>query len=431
MPNPSPRGGEGPPKPLHLTKSAPMPLIAVPIRTETVIRYTPSVNFALILANTLVFLLLDVRVASEGMWAFRQRYLPLHSYEPSFYQFFTYQFIHADLMHLAGNMLFLWVFGNSVNAKLGNGPYLLFYLAGGAFAGWGHALLHPASALAGASGAVAAVTTAYLALFPRSRVTVLIWFFFFIHFVEIPAMIIIGLKIILWDNVIGPSIGGSEKVAYHAHLAGYLFGFVAAMGMLLIRALPRDQFDILALWKRWRQRRELAAVLSQPGAAAWAQYGAVGRAAPADPQARAIEDRRIDEIADLRARIGMELEQRANAAAASLYEQLLLRAPTQCLPEAQQLEIAREFYASGKFTQAAAAFDRFVECYPDAIEAGNVRLLLGIVYARDLQQYEAADKHLTRSMESLRDQSRRDQCILWLRSVRAALGRPGPLATNG
>jgi outer membrane protein assembly factor BamD (BamD/ComL family) len=171
--------------------------------------------------------------------------------------------------------------------------------------------------------------------------------------------------------------------------------------------------------------------MAQPGTAEWAQYGTVGRTVPVDPQARAIEDRRTDVIADLRARIGMELERSANSAAATLYEQLLAQEPTQCLSEPQQLGIAREFYASGKFAQAAAAFDRFVECYPNSIEAGNVRLLLGIVYARDLRQYEAADKHLTQSMESLRDQSRRDQCIQWLTSVRAALGRPAPQITTG
>jgi tetratricopeptide (TPR) repeat protein len=244
-------------------------------------------------------------------------------------------------------------------------------------------------------------------------------------------MVIIGLKIIVWDNIIGPTLGGSERVAYHAHLAGYLFGFVGAMGMLLVRALPRDQFDMLALWKRWRQRRELATVMARPGAAEWAQYGAVGRAVSVDPDARAIEDRRIDQIADLRARIGMELDRSANSAAAVLYEQLLAHEPTQCLSETQQLGIAREFYASGKFAQAAAAFDRFVQCYPNSNEAGNVRLLLGIVYARDLRQYEAADKHLTQSMESLRDPSHRDQCVQWLTNVRTALGRPAPGITTG
>ncbi len=400
-------------------------MLVVPIRTETVIRRTPSVNIALIVANVLMFLLFDEHLALESMWTIRQRYLHLLGFEPSIHQFFTYQFLHADVMHLVGNLLFLWVFGNSVNSKMGNGPYLMFYLAGGAFAGWAHAMLHP-NPLAGASGAVAAVTTAYLALFPRSRVTVFIWFFLFIHFIGVPAMIIIGLKIIVWDNIIGPSLGGSERVAHHAHLAGYLFGFVGAMGMLLIRALPRDQFDMLALWKRWRQRRELASVMAQPEAAAWAQYGAVGRTAPVDPQERAAQDQHIDRIADLRARIGLELDRKATTAATALYEQLLAHEPTQCLSESQQLEIAREFYASGRFAQAAAAFDKFLECYPKSNEESNVRLLLGIVYARDLQQYDAADQHLTRSMESLRDQARRDQCVQWLTSVRAALGRSAP-----
>jgi membrane associated rhomboid family serine protease len=97
-----------------------MPLVAIPIRTETVIRRTPSVNFALIAANALMFLLFDARFASDGMRAIGHRYLHLVGFEPSIHQFFTYQFIHADFMHLVGNMLFLWVFGNSVNAKMGN-----------------------------------------------------------------------------------------------------------------------------------------------------------------------------------------------------------------------------------------------------------------------------------------------------------------------
>ncbi len=405
-----------------------MPLIAIPIRTETVTRRTPSVNIFLIALNLLAFLLFDPQLATDTLWGFRQRHLHLVSEQPAFHQFFTYQFLHADVMHLLGNMLFLWVFGNSVNAKMGHGPYLLFYLAGGVFAGWGHAMLH-ANPLAGGSGAVAAVTTAYLALFPRSHVTVLVWFFLFIHFFEIPAMIIIGLKIIVWDNVIAPSLlGGSERIAHHAHLAGYLFGFVGAMMMLLVRALPRDQFDMLALWKRWHRRREMAAVLAEAQAA---PYGTMVRSAPEDLKLRAEQDRAVDEIADIRARIDAELDQDHAGAAASLYEQLLATNPAQCLSEQHQLDVAREFYRTGRFPQAAAAFDRFVCCYPASDEAGNVRLLLGIIYARDLRQYEDADRHLTQSFDSLRDASRRDQCYQWLKGVRDALGRPAPEAAGG
>jgi tetratricopeptide (TPR) repeat protein len=293
------------------------------------------------------------------------------------------------------------------------------------FAAWGYALVRPFP-LVGASGAIAAVTTAYLALFPRSRITVLVWFFIFIHFFELPAMLMIGLKIIVWDNIIAPHLGGQGEVAHTAHLAGYLFGFSGALGMLFVRALPRDQFDILALWKRWHQRRGFAAAMSDPAAAARARYGSVARDVPVDPRKLAVEEQRLDEVTELRGRINDHVERRDVGAAAQLYERLVVLDPEQCLSERQQMEVAREFYRTGRFPQAAAAFERFVGCYPHSTEVGEVRLLMGIIYARDLRQYDVADRYLTRAMEMLKDQTRREQCLRWLANVRAALGRPAP-----
>jgi len=409
-----------------------VPLIAVPIRTETVIRRHPTVNILLIALNVFLFILFDERITGTLFTSFKQDHLYLRSYEPLFYQFFTYQFLHGDLAHLLSNMLFLWVFGNSVNSKMGNGPYFLFYLAGGVFAGYGYATVNrELSQLLGASGAISAVTTAYLALFPRSRVTILIWFFVFIQFMEFPAMVIIGLKIIVWDNIIGPGLlKGSENVAHSAHLAGYLFGFVGALSLLLIRALPRDQFDILALWSRWNRRRQIAEALSRPDAPAWGRMGTVGRADSADGRAREIEEHHVDEIAQIRERITLCLERQETALAAELYESLLLKNPQQCLSERDQLQVVRELYRTEKFVQAAAACGRFVECYPHSSEAANVRLLLGIICARDLREYELADKHLSESIRTLRDETRREQCLQWLRNVRAVLGRPEPGAAG-
>lgn len=402
-----------------------MPIIAIPIRTETVVRRVPTANYVLISLNVLMYLLFDERFAIPGMFDFRNRFLILESDQPAFFQFVTYQFIHGDLMHLLGNMLFLWVFGNSVNGKLRNGPYILFYLAGGIFAGLGHAMLHR-NPLAGASGAIAAVTTAYLVLFPRSHVTVMVWLLFFIHFFEVPAMMVIGLKIIVWDNIIAPSLGESERVAHHAHLAGYLFGFVAALFMLLIRALPRDQFDMLAIWSRRKRRLEFAQGAEQAG---WS--GSAARPAPMDPKQREAEERAFGEIADLRARIAAELERSDPAAAAALYLQLLQKSPLHCLADSHQLEVGREFYRTSRFTEAAAAFDRFLQSYSSSVEASNVRLLLGIICARELRHYEDADKHLTQCLRSVRDDARRQQCYQWLKDVRAALGRPAPELGHG
>ena len=405
-----------------------MPLIVVPIRTEAAIKRAPIVNHVLIAANVIAFMLFDPKFGGEHLSEFAREHLYFRSYMPAFHQFFTYQFLHGDIWHLLGNMLFLWVFGNAVCGKMGGGPYLLFYLACGVFAAWTNATLKPDPFnLIGASGAIAGVTTAYLALFPRSYVTVLVWFLFFIQFFEFPAMIIIGLKIIVWDNVIAPSLGhGAEQVAHLAHLGGYLFGFVGALAMLLVRALPRDQFDILALWSRWKRRREWGVAMSDPAAAARAKFGAVGRPAPGDPRKRELEERYLDQIADLRGRIGEELGKRAMQTAVEQYERLQSLGPGQCLPEAQQLEIAREYYRTGRFVQAAGAFERFVECYPEGNDVPNVKLLVGIIYARDLRQYEVADRLLTQSMATLRDDERRQQCLMWLRNVRAALGRPAP-----
>jgi len=402
-------------------------MIVLPIRTESPIRRTPRVNYALIGINMAIYLLLNANLLDLRPFAQAADPMALRSTEPAFYQFLTYQFRHGDGWHLLGNMLFLWVFGNSVNSKMGDWKYLLFYLAGGALSGWGQLVLGTGDfALVGASGAIAAVTTAYLVLFPRSRVTVLLWFFIFIHFFQMPAMVIIGVKIIIWDNIIAPNFGDQGPVAHGAHLVGYFVGFVGAMTMLLTRVLPRDQFDLLALWKRWHRRRAYASTMATVEPAAPALAEKVVRVSPVDQRQQEEDQRRHDEIRELRTQIASHLSRGEPTEATRLYEQLVVRDPKQCLPEHLQVTAARAFYDSGRFPQAAAAFDRFLERYPYSREVDEIRLLLGIIYARDLRQYESADRHLTAVVGRLDDSKRRAQCLSWLGDVRGALGRPAP-----
>ena len=134
----------------------------------------------------------------------------------------------------------------------------------------------------------------------------------------------------------------------------------------------------------------------------------------------------MDQVSTLRGRISQQLERKDATGATATYEELLILDRRQCLSERQQLEIGREFYRTARFPQAVVAFERFVESYPRSYEAANINLLLGIIYARDLKQLESADKHLTQSMETLRDGERRSQCLKWLTNVREALGRPAP-----
>ena len=237
-------------------------------------------------------------------------------------------------------------------------------------------------------------------------------------------MIVIVLKVIVWDNIVSPALSAADAVAQSAHLWGYLFGFVGAMSMLLLRALPRDQYDILALWKRWNQRREFAATMRDPAAAATAKHGSVARTGSSDSEAIKKEEEKIDAIGELRSQISEHLDRESISDACRTYEELVALDDQHCLAERYQLKVARGYYDASRFSEAANAFERYITVYRDSIESINVRLLLGIIYARDLKQFEEADTHLTKCQERLQDASRQQQCKAWLSRVRAELGRP-------
>jgi membrane associated rhomboid family serine protease len=137
-------------------------------------------------------------------------------------------FLHGSWLHLLGNMLFLWVFGNNVEDRLGRVRYLLFYLLCGYIATYGFAFADPNSVttLVGASGAIAGVLGAYLLMFPRARVTSLIPFLFFIP-AQFPAWIVLGSWFVLqWFYAQGASVGSGAGVAYLAHVVGFIAGIV-------------------------------------------------------------------------------------------------------------------------------------------------------------------------------------------------------------
>jgi membrane associated rhomboid family serine protease len=154
----------------------------------------------------------------------------------------TAMFLHGGLLHLLGNMLFLFVFGNNVEDRLGRVRYLLFYLACGYLATYGFALSQPSSeeTLVGASGAIAGVLGAYLVLFPRARVTSLIPFLFFIP-IWLPAWVVLGSWFVLqWLYVQGAGTAEGAGVAYLAHVVGFVAGvlLVILLGGLQQRRRP-------------------------------------------------------------------------------------------------------------------------------------------------------------------------------------------------
>jgi membrane associated rhomboid family serine protease len=146
---------------------------------------------------------------------------------------FTSMFMHGSILHIGGNMLFLWIFGNNVEDSMGPVKFILFYVLGGLAADAGQILVDPGSNVPtiGASGAVAAVLGGYLILFPRARVVTLVFIIFFFTILELPAILFLGIWIIqqalfAYFDLVQPA-GGEGGVAYFAHIGGFAFGLLA------------------------------------------------------------------------------------------------------------------------------------------------------------------------------------------------------------
>src|SRR3954465_9241727 len=158
--------------------------------------------------------------------------------KPWWVTLFTSMFMHGGWLHIIGNMLFLWVFGNNIEDRMGRVKFLLFYLLAGLIAVYTQALIDPGSTAPtiGASGAIAGVLGAYALLFPRARVLTLIFIVFFVTLVEIPALILLAIWFILQFvpalGQVAVETGGGQGVAYFAHVGGFLFGLAVAAVML-------------------------------------------------------------------------------------------------------------------------------------------------------------------------------------------------------
>ena len=148
---------------------------------------------------------------------------------------FTSMFLHAGWLHLLGNMLYLWIFGNNVEDRMGRILFLLFYLAGGVAAVAAQTLIDPTSTepMIGASGAIAAVLGAYLVLFPGAKIQSLVFLGFFYQLIAVPALLVLGfwfvLQVIDGLGSLGASDEVASNVAFFAHIGGFVAGAVIAI----------------------------------------------------------------------------------------------------------------------------------------------------------------------------------------------------------
>jgi membrane associated rhomboid family serine protease len=225
----------------------------IPLKDDVPTESPPLITVSLIAANVAAFVW---QVAFEGLQRsiLRGGLIPYelltlrdvgaHDLVPPPFTILTSMFLHGGIAHVGGNMLFLWIFGNNVEDALGKVRFVVFYLASGVLAALAQTGVAAMTGdvqipMVGASGAIAGVLAAYMVLFPRARVLTLIFVFFIIRLIYVPALLFIGLWFGL--QLFSAIFGGSAGVAVFAHIGGFLAGF------LLVKTLGRRP--------RWRARR--------------------------------------------------------------------------------------------------------------------------------------------------------------------------------
>ncbi len=228
----------------------------IPLRDSNPVRRTPIATIALIVANVVAF---AYRLGAESNGGepgvedlfFEYGLVPTelvaawgagNPFGAETLAVFTSMFLHVNLIHIAGNLLYLWIFGNNIEDRLGRAWFIVFYLFGGVAAALAQVAIDPTSAvpMVGASGAVSAVLGAYLVLFPGARILSLVFLGFFYQLINVPAIIVLGLWFVLQliDGVGSLGLAGAEGgVAFFAHIGGFVAG--AAVGVL-IRGRPDD-----------------------------------------------------------------------------------------------------------------------------------------------------------------------------------------------
>ena len=225
----------------------------IPLRDQNPTKKTAIVNRLLIVANILVWIYVLTLVRQpSAVAAFYDQYSfdwtdfvtqisQGHIAFSTFVPLVSHMFVHGGWLHVIGNMVYLWIFGDNVEERLGSGPYFVFYILCGIVAAIGQGLVQP-EPMVGASGAIAGVLGAYVVMFPAARVSTLVFLGIFITIVQLPALIVIGFFIVLQviDGLAELRLTAHEATANIAYFA-HLFGFAAGILLLLLIRRRREQ----------------------------------------------------------------------------------------------------------------------------------------------------------------------------------------------
>jgi len=360
--------------------------VIIPLSPDLPLRRTPWVTTLLIGANVLIHAVMVVIGSQNPELANRilNRLWVVGDSRFEWFQLFTSAFLHGGMLHLAGNMVFLFAFGRALEDRLGSIRYLVFYLLAAAASGGAHIAFEADPAI-GASGAIAGVTGAFLVLFPRTRIKC---FYIFGGIILAPAWWIIGLGI-AWNLLM---IDNNDNIARVAHLGGYAFGFAAAMGMLWLKIVPHQPYDLFTTVKQANRRRQIKAAAAEHANRPIHQ--------PATSKAA---DARTEALAKARAVVSTAVSTGEMDEAVTAYRELCRKYPESTsattLSRNAHYHLATHLLASGHHAEAAAAWTKFLQTYHKDPEADGVRVLLARIQAEHLGEPGQARQQLRRVLE--------------------------------
>lgn len=410
----------------------------LPIGTDRPLNRPTLVNHILILFNVAAFCLCAALTGFEEKefnWVID--HFGLGRGNTDWWRWITYTMVHAGLWHILGNMLFLWVFGPVIEDRLGRLGYVVFYFCGGAAAGAAHMLASKGALVVGASGAVAAVTGAFLILCPRVNIRTFV-FFVFIGVFNVPAMWYILFSIA--RDVIGIGQGGSQ-VSYAAHLGGYAFGAPVALGLLATGLLAREDYDVFYMFRQARRRREINEAIRD----SQERIRRGGAADDAGSKRRrtgaVVEVPEVPvEVANARAGLIAALTDNDRGTVVERYRALLaafdsakasqqsLNPALEVLSSRAQLDCANRLFELGERAFAARAYRGFLAQYEKDPQAGVVRVMLALLMVRYLEQRQQAKAILDDAIRVLTERGNDEEHLSLARSLLSEIGN-SPQAT--
>ena len=381
--------------PLRTGESAGACRVLIPMTTDRPRRRSPVLIHALVLFNALVFVWTRSVQSSDPVAFFRlMETFAVQKDGFQWYQLLTSAFLHGGWMHLLFNMFVLMALGPNVEDKMGHVGFALLYVVGAAASGGAHLLMSQNPAI-GASGAIAAVTGAYLVLFPSTRI--ICFFIFTLSRIAVPAWWFIGFSIAI--DLLANGFGKRDGIAHAAHLGGYFFGIGSTMILLWANVLKREPYDLFSVLRQKKRKAEFA---SAARAHTEMVQQRVGSERPETPRTKALYEARarIGELVS-----GGDLEKAADEYRVFV-DEFGTEEPTSVLSRDHQLRLAEHLMRTGDRASAARAYVGFARAYQFDREAPGAMLIAALMLAEDLGKPDEARPLIEEALPKLAGQEK-------------------------